>query len=396
MATSRGMIRKRGSAYEVRVFVGVDAVGNKQYRSETVRGTERDAKRRCTALLAEVDAGKILPAGRESVAAFLEEWFAHASLAFEGRTTLVTRSIIDDYLVPGLGEFPLHRLRTQDIDTHFARLATSGGVRAGGLSVATVRRAHGVLRRALNQGVRWGRIPSNPAENVSLPSVKPASIRPPSQADVLRVIELASFDDPDMALLLAFLAQTGARRGEALGLRWQDIDWDDRSVTIQNAVSLTHRGLELKSTKTHQSRSVAMDETLVERLRVHREWCASRARRCDVTLTNESFVFAANVEGTSPRRPDSVTRAFRRLCVKAGVPASRLHDLRHFAATELLSAAVDVRTVSGRLGHRNAATTLNVYSHFVPQRDREAAAVLRSILPVERVAALDPRFSQTD
>lgn len=82
------------------------------------------------------------------------------------------------------------------------------------------------------------------------------------------------------------------------------------------------------------------------------------------------------IDGSEPWRPDSTTRAFQRLCRRAGLDSVRLHDLRHYGATRLLASGVDVRTVAGRLGHRNAATTLNVCSHFLPEADRQAATIL--------------------
>ena len=90
----------------------------------------------------------------------------------------------------------------------------------------------------------------------------------------------------------------------------------------------------------------------------------------------DAFVFSHAVDGAEPWRPDSTTRAFARLCRRAGVHGVRLHDLRHYVATRLLAGGVDVRTVAGRLGHRNAATTLNVYAHFLAETDREAAGLL--------------------
>ncbi len=87
-------------------------------------------------------------------------------------------------------------------------------------------------------------------------------------------------------------------------------------------------------------------------------------------------LFSQEVDGSQPWRPDSTTRAFARLCNKAGLEGVRLHDLRHYVATRLLASGVDVRTVAGRLRHRDAATTLNVYSHFLAESDREAANVL--------------------
>ncbi len=100
-------------------------------------------------------------------------------------------------------------------------------------------------------------------------------------------------------------------------------------------------------------------------------------------IATEAFVFSGDVIGAAPWFPDSVSRRFRRVADEAGLPNVRLHDLRHYA-TRLLAAGVDVRTVAGRLGHRNAATTLNVYSHFVPEADRDAAELLAGLLDSER------------
>ena len=90
----------------------------------------------------------------------------------------------------------------------------------------------------------------------------------------------------------------------------------------------------------------------------------------------KAFVFADHERGLKPWRPDRVTHAFRRLCAELELSGIRFHDLRHFAATNLLSAGIDVRTVSGRLGHANAATTLGTSAHFVGASDRNAADVL--------------------
>ena len=103
---------------------------------------------------------------------------------------------------------------------------------------------------------------------------------------------------------------------------------------------------------------------------------------CRVELANDSFVFSNTVD-CSERGTGLVSRGFKRLCVDEGLPGVRLHDLRHFVASQLLSAGVDVRTVAGRLGHRNAATTLNVYAHFLEQADRGAADVIGRVIAGE-------------
>jgi integrase len=162
-----------------------------------------------------------------------------------------------------------------------------------------------------------------------------------------------------------------------LALRWSDVDLERGVVTIGRGLVQGPDGrLVEKDTKTHQTRRVALDAPTTAALVDHRAAAVERAEQCGAALADDAFVFAGDVTGTTPWYPDSASRRFRRACDDAGLKDVRLHDLRHYVATRLLSAGVDVRTVAGRLGHRNAATTLNVYSHFVPEADQEAAEIL--------------------
>ena len=228
------MVRRRGASFEVRVYLGVDARGRKRYRSETVHGSEDDAQRRFAALLDELQldaAPSDVDRADGTVGGCLEEWFAFARPGWSGRTVVVTRSIIDDYVAPGNGSMRLDRLRTSDVDKFYARLLSAGGKAGGPLSAATVRRVHGVLCRALTVGVRWGRLATNPAVDASPPMVQSRMVSPPSRAEVQRLLDVASEYDADMALLFAFMAQTGARHSLFDGpiSTWSSVGW--RSVT---------------------------------------------------------------------------------------------------------------------------------------------------------------------
>ena len=172
---------------------------------------------------------------------------------------------------------------------------------------------------------------------------------------------------------------SGARRSELLALRWTDVDLGLGTMTIRRAIVAGPAGVVEKDTKTHSARRVALDARTVSVLREYRQYLADWAASCGVTLEHNCLVFASDVAMSRPCYPDSVSRRFRYACRKAGVEGVRLHDLRHYVATRLLSAGVDVRTVAGRLGHRSAATTLNVYSHLVPESDREAAEIMSGL-----------------
>jgi integrase len=174
-------------------------------------------------------------------------------------------------------------------------------------------------------------------------------------------------------------ASSGARRGELLALRWSDIDLDRGALSIERCIVRVGDSLLEQGTKTHQSRRISLDSGTITSLQLHYQQATERARLAGSTISSKSFVFSHTVDGSTPWHPDSTSRAFRRICEQAGVTSVRLHDLRHYVATRLLTAGVDVRTVAGRLGHRNPSTTLNVYSHFVPETDKEAADALGRI-----------------
>ena len=372
-------MRQRGSAWELRVYLGRDPQsGTGQYASKTVRGTKREAQSALAAMVAEADRGLVAKT-RGTVAELLERWFEHAAPDFSPKTVLETRGVLDRYLVPDLGSVQLAKLRADDLDRYYRRLRECG--RSGRpLAPATIKRIHGILRRALAQGVRWGWLPTNPASAATPPRVPVSDIKPPSPEQLARLFSTAVDTDPELATFVVTAAATGARRSELLAVRWRDIDLEVGSVTIGRAIVVGIDGIVEKDTKTHAVRRVALDVTTTEALQRHRAVAEERATACGVELGADAFVFSPHPAGAAPWYPDSVSRAFGKLCRQAGCKGVRLHDLRHYVATRLLAAGVDVRTVAGRLGHRNASTTLNVYSHFLPEADRQAADVLGRLL----------------
>ena len=153
-----------------------------------------------------------------------------------------------------------------------------------------------------------------------------------------------------------------------------------RRLTIERGI--VQRGGELieKDTKTHQVRRVSLDEATLAVLEQHRDRCQQLAAECGAELTGDSYLFSHEVDFSQPWRPNYATLAFGRLRDKLDLDGVKLHHLRHFSATQLLSLGIDVRTVSGRLGHANASTTLDIYAQFVEQSDEKAADALGALL----------------
>jgi integrase len=378
---AEGFIRRRGDAWQVIVYAGRDPVtGRKRQVSRNVRGTKRDAQAVRAQLLVEV--GKGQHEGSDvTFGELVERWYEMAAPDWSPSTATERRRLLDRVILPRMGRVRLQKLRTADLDRLYRELRASGGHQGRPLAPATVRKVHVVVRRALQQAVRWGWLSTNPAVHASPPRVPRHEITPPSPEAIERLLELAEDEDPYLAVLVRLAAATGARRGELCALRWSDLDLDTGTLLIARAMVHGPDGVVERGTKTHAARRIALDRATTGVLAEHRRRCTERALACGVGFGDDARLFSFEPDGSRPWRPDVVTKRFDKLRRKAGIGSVRLHDLRHFVATRLIAAGVPVRTVSGRLGHANAATTLNVYSAFVEASDRDAADVLGDLLP---------------
>jgi integrase len=207
---------------------------------------------------------------------------------------------------------------------------------------------------------------------------------------VLQVTQLLGYANehhPELGRYLHLAATCGARRGELCALRWQHIDWNASALTIGRAIVAVKGGLIEKDTKTHAARRIALDPATLAVLAEQRDQANARASVAGVDLPTSAYVFSTEPDGSIPWTPTTVTKWFQATREALGIENVRLHDLRHFAATRLLAAGVPVRTVSGRLGHANAATTLTVYAHFLEASDQAAAEVMGALLAQPRSAA---------
>lgn len=377
----QGNLQQRGpSSWRIRVFLGRDETGKKCYLERTVRGTKREAQRVMTRLVVEVDDGRHVAAAATSVGEVLERWLEIKATVVEPTTLASYRWIATTYVVPLLGNVPLDRLRALDLDTYYARLRSGGSSTGGPLSARTVRLCHTVVSQTLDQARRWGLVARNVAADATVPRSTKHEIMPPSIATLRVLLAAAAASDPEFALYLRVLTATGCRRSEALALRWTDLRPATAELMIRRSLAIVDGKVVEKDTKGHQVRRIAIDPATVVALEMHHGQLAARAGELGAVLDAASLVFSADGLGVRPFRPDVITNRFLRLCRKAGVSGVRLHDLRHFVATNLGAAGTPIATISARLGHRDTATTLNVYSHSLPAVDQAAAAMLGDLL----------------
>jgi integrase len=366
----------RKGVWELRLNLGKDpATGKYRGVSKTFHGPKREAEDALRALI-----GEQAPSADGVGVTFgqlIDQWLEECERLDLSPTTLRNyRSSTKTSIRPRLGEVPLRSLTAKHLDDLY------GAMKAAGKAPKTIRNHHAAISAALHQGVRWGWVRSNVAELARPPRIAQQRVRAPSIEVVRDVIDEAERRDPRMAALLMLAALTGMRRGELCALRWSDIDLEAGTMEVARSVVVIPGGLAEKSPKTDRSRSVALDAVAVALLKHHHTRTVNVLAEAGGQLAPDAFVFSPLTECTSPYRPDNVTSFFIRVRNEVGATTVKLHDLRHFTATQLIGAGVDIRTVAGRLGHADPSVTLRVYSHALEERDRAAADIMGRVLSV--------------
>ena len=268
----------------------------------------------------------------------------------------------------------------KDIQSFYAKELKSGRTDGkGGLSATTIIYHHKIIKKALKQAVNLDLVARNVAEGVSPPRTE----RP--RLNVLGVDEipklLDALQETPFYVYYCLLLYTGLRRGEALALRWKNIDFENGKLQVLESVHRLHNGeYQIKEPKTpHSRRSVSISESLKLLLLEYK--CEQEKAFGDIgkSLSPDNFLFS-RLDNGLPFDPDSLTKAFRLAIKKADLPYIRLHDLRHTHATLMLKAGIHPKIVSERLGHANIGITLDTYSHVLPGMQDEAAEKFDSLI----------------
>jgi integrase len=275
------------------------------------------------------------------------------------------------HITPYLGRALLKAITGEKLNELYATLAREGSAKGkGGLKPATVVRVHLTLHRAFRDAVRWGYLKANPCDASDPPRLRSVGN---TEMKTWTAVELATFlaaiKNHPYYPVYHLMAMTGLRRGEALGLRWCDVDLQRGQLAVRQTVLQLRTGIAYSTPKTAKGgRVVALDRRTVSILEMHRPQGAAA----------KDLVFQRRPG--APLWPGEVTKHFKRLIKQTGAPLIRLHDLRHTHATLALEAGIHPKIVSERLGHSSVAITMDVYSHAVPHMQTEAAAQLGELV----------------
>lgn len=318
---------------------------------------------------------------------FLEGWLRDVIAPSVAPKTLEKRQYhAYNHIIPALGQYRLTKLQPRDLHLFYLDLA-----RGGRLSLSTRRAIHTTLKMALNQAVRWSLIAQNPLELVDPPKESaPVAERIRAFTDEQARALFDAMDDRWRGYVI-FAVRTGLRPGEALGLRWQDVEWGDpASIKVRQVLALrSGRGrakgesqFYFKAPKSKASRrTVVLHHEALEALEAQRTMLEDEGLPCGPG----DLVFPSTT-GTPMDRGNLLQRHVAPAMARAGIPALTLHELRHtFASVMLYEWRVPLEVVSAMLGHKDVSLTLRIYGHLVPGSQESAIRALRSLQGGERV-----------
>ncbi|HET9254097.1 MAG TPA: site-specific integrase, partial [Pseudonocardiaceae bacterium] len=402
----RGSIQELPSgALRVSVYAGTDPLsGRRHYLRESIPagpGARAEAEKAMRRLATEVDQRRN-PRTSATVNQLLDRHFELAEL--EQNTLATYRSLAAKHIRPSLGTTKVGALDGYLFDSFYATLRRcrdhcDGRPRIDHrtaqrhecdercaphqcrpLSNGSIRYIHFILSGALKRALRWRWIATNPIAQAVPPPQPTPNPQPPTAEQAARILTEA-WQDPDWAMLIWLTMITGFRRGELCAIRWRHLDLEAGLLTVERSIGQRSGRTWEKDTKTHQHRRIALDPKTLSLLSDHRDRCDQRAAALGLALSDDAFVFSLAVDGSAHLKPDSVSQRYARLARRLGI-STTIHKLRHYSATELISAGVDVRTVAGRLGHGGGGTTtLKVYAAWVSESDQRAATSLFTRLP---------------
>ena len=330
--------------------------------------TEKAVRQQIRQAITDHERGVRPLSGRETVERFFARWLEEVVKLTKGaRTYEVYAYHVRCHILPTLGRVRLDRLTTDQLQRLYAVLLTSG------LATKTVHNVHGVLSSALNDAAEWQLVAVNVASRAKPPKVARREITPLSAEQVRRL--WAAAQGTRWAPLLLITAGTGLRQGEVLGLKWGDIDFERRTLTVRRQLQ---RDKTFKEPKANSRRPLDLTPSEVADLREHR--AAQDALRLARGTGWEAHDLIFCTGQGRPLNWRNVTREYKKFLQRAGLPDIRFHDLRHSNATILAAAGVPLKVIQERLGHADITTTLGFYGHVTPAMGQEAARKLEDLL----------------
>ncbi len=328
------------------------------------RKSQQDALKVLRKAQLEQEQGRLATGPRQTVRQYLEYWLEIHQATLKLSTCALYRRHLDNHILPGLGHYQLQSLTADQVQAFYAKKQKEG------LSASTLRLLHAILYTAFKDAVQWKRLSHNVCDAVKLPRLNQHEVRPLDQEQARRLLAVAKGTPLECLLTLALV--TGMRLGEILALRWIDISFEEKTLQVRHTVDFIQgRGYVETEPKTARSRrTLALPQIAMDALKQHRTAQLETRLQVGARWKEQGLVFPNGCGWYLGRT--RIHQIFKKLLLEAGLPPMRFHDLRHSAATILLSMGVNAKVVQEILGHSNISMTLGVYGHVLPSMQRDA------------------------
>jgi integrase len=373
MAKKRG--QNEGTIYKRNDGTWAAQVSIQGRRLTKYTKTQSEARTWLRTTLNQVDNGITFLGAQMELGKYLEQWLVTVKTSVRPKTYEQYKQIVTGYIIPILGRIKLKDVRPDHIQSLYNNKLKSG------TSNCTVRMIHSVLHVSLAQALKMGLIGRNPADAVTRPKLVKKEMKTLTDTQVQTLLLAARGTRYEALYLLA--VTTGIRQGELLGLRWSDLDWVTRHLSVQRQLQrLSGQGMVFGEPKSASGRRViALGSATIEKLREHYKHQQLERLAAGERWIENDLIFPTII-GT-PIEGSNLIRTFKSLLRAYNLPNIRFHDLRHTAATLMLQQGIHPKVVQERLGHSQISMTLDTYSHVLPNMQEEAAQKIDElIIPV--------------
>lgn len=363
----RGTVKKDGATWYFVCDVGIDTnTGKRKQFKRRGFATKKEAEAALAQTITDYERGTFLLPSKTTVEEFIGEWLQNKQSSVRKSTYRSYEWLARKHIYPHIGHIRLAKLTPLHLQRMYSDLQKGDKP----LSKRSVLHVHLVLQEALDRAVKWNMVIRNVAKAVEPPRPPKKQFSTWSKEEIIRFLEASKDDRYYIAFLLAIM--TGMRKGEILGLRWRDIDFQTNVLSVRQTLSYTGKGSEFQAPKTdHGRRAIVLPSQVIEELRKHKVAQAKEKLQLGAEYNDTDLVVATS-HGT-PVTARALDKSWYELRERANVPCIRFHDLRHTHASLMLLLGTHPKVVSERLGHANIGITLDTYSHVMPGLQEAAA-----------------------
>lgn len=369
-----GHIKKRytqkGTSWQIVLDKGVNSNGKRIREYITVNGTKRQAQDELAKIISEYNNGSYIAPSKMTVQMLIAQWMTVYAIPQLALSTVRGYKVnFYKHTIPYLGHILVQRLSSVEIQNMYVKLEEKG------LSPSSIRYVHKILHEVLQYAYKMRMISVNPSDLVSAPKQGKYKAEVYNAEEVAELLRCAKGTEMELPLMLDL--ETGLRRGELLALKWSDINWGARTLTVERNLVCINGEYKFGSPKTKSgNRKLLLSESLIEKLRQHRVLQTEIRLQLGATYQNNDLI-CCKTNG-APYNTGTFSHKFSNLLKKHGLKHIRLHDIRHTNATLMLEDGIPAKIASERLGHSGIAITLDTYSHVSPKMQQDAVEKLSS------------------